>query len=192
MIEGIPVSNGQYSGGAFHWLAPFPILTGIGLVLGYALLGAGWLVLKSEGSLRDWARYRIPRLAAAVLTVMFVAFPVTRHLDPAARRNLDARPWGLGFAALGILALIAVSMSARIKRDGFPFPMTALFFLLAFLALGAMFWPYMIPYTVTIGNAAAPDASLNFLSYGAAVILPFVAFYSIRVYRVFRGKVRKG
>jgi cytochrome d ubiquinol oxidase subunit II len=60
MIRGIPVANGQYVGGAFDWLAPLPILCGIGLVLGYALLGAGWLVLKCEGALRDWARRRIP------------------------------------------------------------------------------------------------------------------------------------
>jgi cytochrome d ubiquinol oxidase subunit II len=60
MIRGIPVVDGQYAGGAFEWFAPFPILTGIGLVLGYALLGAGWLVLKSEGELRTWAYERIP------------------------------------------------------------------------------------------------------------------------------------
>jgi cytochrome d ubiquinol oxidase subunit II len=191
MIEGIPVSSGQYSGGAFGWLAPFPVITGIGLVLGYALLGAGWLVLKTEGSLRDWARYRIPRLAVAVLAIMFVAFMVTAGLDPTARRNLHARPWGLVFTVIGILALIALFMCARVKRDVFPFAMTVLFFLSAFLTLGAMFWPYMIPYTVTIGNAAAPDASLSFLFYGALVILPMVAFYTIRVYRIFRGKVRK-
>src|SRR5271155_5175871 len=106
MIRGIPVSNGQYAGDAFGWLKPFPILTGIGLVLGYALLGAGWLVLKSEGPLRDWARRRIPWLAAAVLAVMFVAFISTRGLDPQARGNLQARPWGLVFAAIGIFALI--------------------------------------------------------------------------------------
>ena len=89
MIRGIPVSNGQYSGGVFGWLAPFPILTGIGLVLGYALLGAGWLVLKSEGILRDWARRRIPWLAAAVLAVIFVAFTATTDLDPLALGNMQ-------------------------------------------------------------------------------------------------------
>ena len=192
MIEGIPVSNGQYSGGAFRWLAPFPFLTGVGLVLGYALLGAGWLVLKSEGRLYDWARYRIPRLAALVLAVMFLAFPITRHLDPGARGHLAARPWGLGFVVIAILTLIAVFMSSQIKRDGFPFAMTALFFFAAFLALGAMFWPYMIPYAVTVANAAAPDTSLSFLSYGAIVILPLMAFFTVRVYGAFRGKVRKG
>jgi cytochrome bd ubiquinol oxidase subunit II len=192
MIRGIPVSNGQYSGGAFGWLAPFPIMTGVGLVLGYALLGAGWLVLKSEGPLRDWARRRIPWLAAAVLAVMFVALITTTDLDPLARGNLHARPWGFVFAAIGILALISVFVGSRSKRDGFPFAMTVLFFLSAFLALGTMFWPYIIPYRITVGNAASPDASLSFLFYGALVILPFVTGYTMHVYWIFRGKIREG
>ena len=74
MIRGIPVAGGQYAGGAFEWLAPLPMLCGIGLVVGYALLGAGWLVLKCEGALREWARRRIPWLAIAVLAVLAVAF----------------------------------------------------------------------------------------------------------------------
>ena len=192
MIRGIPVSNGQYSGGAFGWLKPFPIMTGIGLVLGYALLGAGWLVLKSESPLRDWARQRIPWLAAAVLAVMLVAAISTRSLDPHARSNLQGRPWGLVFAAIGILALIAVFFGSRSKRDGLPFAMTVLFFLSAFLALGTMFWPYIIPYRITVGNAVAPDSSLSFLFYGAVVILPVIAFYTVRVYWIFRGKIREG
>jgi cytochrome d ubiquinol oxidase subunit II len=190
MIRGIPVSNDQYSGGVFAWLAPFPIMTGIGLVLGYAMLGSGWLVLKSEGALRDCARRRIPWLSAAVLALMFAAFVGTGDLDPSARSNLHARPWGFVMVAVGVSALIAVFASSRSKRDGFPFAMSVLFFLSAFLALGAMFWPYIIPYRITIGNAAAPDASLSFLFYGAVVILPVVALYTIRVYWIFRGKIR--
>src|SRR5215468_4705025 len=74
MIRGIPVANGQYAGGAFAWLAPLPVLTGTGLVLGYALLGAGWLVMKSDGELREWARKRIPWLVVLVLVVLALAF----------------------------------------------------------------------------------------------------------------------
>jgi cytochrome bd ubiquinol oxidase subunit II len=70
--------------------------------------------------------------------------------------------------------------------------LTALFFLAAFLSLGVMFWPYMIPYSITVANAAAPDASLAFLFYGGIVVLPAIAVYTIGVYWVFRGKVRMG
>ena len=81
MMRGIPVENGQYAGGAFVWLHPFPVLTGIGLVLGYALLGAGWLVFKTEGALRDWAYARIPWLVAGGL----------RGAGPGLRRLADGR-----------------------------------------------------------------------------------------------------
>jgi cytochrome d ubiquinol oxidase subunit II len=85
MIEGIPVANNQYSGGPFLWLAPFPILTGIGLVLGYALLGAGWLALKTEGSLQSWAFARIPWLGGAVIAVIVIAVVFTLDRSAIAR-----------------------------------------------------------------------------------------------------------
>jgi len=190
MIIGIPVSNGQYSGGTFRWLAPFPMMTGTGLVFGYALLGACWLVLKSKGALHDWARRRIPWLVAAVLVVMFTVFWATADLNPLARGNLHTRPWGLISAGIGIIALIGVVAGSRSKQDWFPFATTVLFFISAFLALGAMFWPYIIPYSITVGNAAAPDASLSFFFLGAVVILPLITVYTIQVYWIFRGKTR--
>jgi cytochrome d ubiquinol oxidase subunit II len=161
-------------------------------VLGYALLGAGWLVLKSDGALRDWAYARIRWLAAGVLAVLFLAFTVTFDYSLLARTDLQTRSWGVAFPLIGVLALVGVVIGARKKRDGLPFAMTVLFFLAAFLSLGVMFWPYMIPYSVTVANAAAPDASLRFLFYGGVVVLPVIAAYTIGVYWVFRGKVRKG
>ena len=79
MIRGIPVENMQYAGDAFTWLHPFPVLTGIGLMAGYALLGACWLVLKTEGTLRDWAYARIPWLVAAVFAVLGPRLPHRAH-----------------------------------------------------------------------------------------------------------------
>ncbi len=192
MLRGIPVADGQYAGGLLGWLHPFPILTGTGLVLGYALLGAGWLVLKSEGDLRAWAYRRIPWLAGGVLAVLALAFTLTFDYSVLARGNLQARPWALALPALGVAALAATLIGAYRMRDGIPFAMTALFFLFAFLSLGALFWPYMIPYSVTVASAAAPDASLRFLFYGGVVVLPIVGAYTIGVYWVFRGKVRGG
>jgi cytochrome bd ubiquinol oxidase subunit II len=191
MIRGIPVVGGQYAGGALGWLHPFAILTGIGLVLGYALLGAGWLVLKSEGELREWARRRIRWLAGGVLAVLFLAFTFTFDFDILARSNLYARPWGFLFPGIALLALAGIVVVADRARDELPFAMTALFFVAAFLSLGAMFWPYLIPYSVTVADAAAPDASLQFLFYGGIVVLPVIALYTIAVYWAFRGKVRR-
>jgi cytochrome d ubiquinol oxidase subunit II len=191
MMRGIPVVDGQYAGGPFGWLHPFAILTGIGLVLGYALLGAGWLVLKSEGELRDWAYRRIPWLAGGVLAVLALAFALTFDYSILARSNLQGRPWGLAFPIAGILALVGVIAGTRTKRDGLPFLLAVFFFVAAFLSLGVMFWPYMIPYSVTVASAAAPEPSLSFLFYGGVVVIPIIAAYTVGVYWVFRGKVRR-
>jgi cytochrome d ubiquinol oxidase subunit II len=192
MMRGIPVADGQYAGSSFGWLHPFAILTGIGLVLGYALLGAGWLVLKSDGELRDWAYRRIPWLAVGVLAVLALAFALTFDYSVLARGNLQSRPWGLVFPITGILTLVGVIIGAWKKLDGLPFALAAIFFLAAYLSLGVMFWPYMIPYAVTVADAAAPDTSLSFLFYGGVVVLPIIAAYTIGVYWVFRGKIHKG
>ena len=96
------------------------------------------------------------------------------------------------FPAIGGLALLGILLGARRKHDVLPFAMTALFFLCAYLTLGVMFWPYMIPYTVTVAKAAAPEASLGFLFYGAVIVLPVIAAYTVHVYWVFRGKVHAG
>lgn len=192
MMLGIPVTNGQYAGDAFSWLHPFAVLTGIGLVLGYALLGASWLVLKSEGDLHDWALHRIRWLAAGVLVVLFLAFTLTFDYSVLARNNLQARAWGLIFPAIGVFALAVLLTRATKQGDKLPLAMTILLFLASFLSLAVMFWPYMIPYSITVANAAAPDVSLRFLLYAGVVVLPIIAIYTISVYWVFRGKLREG
>jgi cytochrome d ubiquinol oxidase subunit II len=155
MIRGIPVVNGQYAGGSFDWVAPLPVFCGIGLVFDYALLSASWLVLKSEGALRDSAWLKAPRLAGTVLVVLALA-----TVASIAERDLIigtvflGRLWGLVFPAIGLLAMLGIFKSARTSRDGRPFAMTVLFFVASFATLAVLFWPYMIPYSVTVGSAA--------------------------------------
>jgi cytochrome d ubiquinol oxidase subunit II len=191
MIRGIRVVDGQYAGGAFEWLAPLPVLCGIGLVLGDALLGAGWLVMKCEGAPREWARARIPWLATAVLVVLTLAFFAALFDRERIGTGLADRLWGLVFPAIGLLAIGGVFLGVRWRRDGMPFAMTVLFFAAAFLTLAVLFWPFMIPYQVTVANAAAPEASLSFLSWGAFVVLPVIAIYTASVFWFFRGKLYK-
>jgi cytochrome bd-type quinol oxidase subunit 2 len=103
------------------------------------------------------------------------------------------RPWGLVFPLIGLLAMCGVFAGVRRRRDAWPFALTAVFFVAAFLSLAVMFWPYVIPYTITVGNAAAPEKTLSFLFWGAGVfVLPVIAIYTGLVYWVFRGKLRKG
>jgi cytochrome d ubiquinol oxidase subunit II len=194
MMRGIPVENAQYAGTAFGWLHPFSVLTGIGLVLGYPLLGAGWLVLKSEGVLRAWAYARIPWLAAAVSTVLGLAFIVAVTVDAAALSQGISRlqGWGFVFPIAGVAALLGVFAGARARHDLAPFAFTSLFFVASYLTLGVMMWPYMVPYTITVANAAAPNASLQFLFYGGVAVLPVIALYTIGIYWIFRGKTGRG
>jgi cytochrome d ubiquinol oxidase subunit II len=194
MIRGIPVANGQYAGGSFEWLAPFPVFTGIGLVLGYALLGAGWLILKSEGALRDWASLRVPRLAGAVLLILAAASVASIvERDKIIGIMFLGRVWGLIFPVIGLLAMLGLFTRVRHRHDAWPFAMTVLFFLASFATLAVLFWPYMIPYSITVGNAAAPEASLAFLFWGAGLfVLPVIVIYTIAVYWLFRGKLRAG
>jgi cytochrome d ubiquinol oxidase subunit II len=191
MICGVSVKAGQYDGNAFEWVAPLSVLTGIGLVIGYALLGAGWIVLKSDGELREWARRRIPALVLTVLVVLIVAVVAALWNRERIGADLNNRLWGLVFPGIGLLAMGGVLIGVRERRDGMPFVMTVAFFIASFLTLAVLFWPYMIPYQVTIADAAAPDKSLSFLFWGAGVfVLPVIVVYTAVVYWVFRGKLR--
>ena len=191
LMRGIPVENGQYAGGSFSWLHPFPILTGVGLVFGYALLGAGWLVLKNDGPLRDWARARISRLLLGVAVALGVAFAVALTVDltdELARGAHQISGLVLLLPLVSAGALLGVWFAAKSHYDRLPFGLMVIFFIATFATLAAMMWPYMIPYALTVADAAAPEASLRFFSYGGFVALPIIAIYTVGVYWVFRGK----
>ena len=190
MIRGIPVVDGQYAGGAFEWLAPLPVLCGVGLMLGYALLGAGWLVMKCEGELQEWARQRIPWLAVSVAIVVMTAFQFA--LLDRDRIATNFIGWGLALPILSLVVMAGVILGAIFRSNSLPFVLTVAFFIASLLTLALLFWPYMIPYTITIGNAAAPDKTLSFFFWGAGVfVLPVIVIYTAGVYWVFRGKFLK-
>jgi cytochrome d ubiquinol oxidase subunit II len=192
MIRGIPVTDGHYSGGAFEWFAPFPVFCGLGLVFGYSLLGAAWLVLKADGETQEWAYRRIPWTVGAVVVVLIVAIVLTFDIRDKIESHIVHRYWGAVFPAIGAFALAGVVLGARKRWDHAPFILASLFFLAAFLTLAVMFWPYMIPYSITVANAAAPAQSLQFMFYAGVVVLPVIMIYTAAVYWIFRGKVRRG
>jgi cytochrome d ubiquinol oxidase subunit II len=191
LVEGLPIENGNYTGGDFGWLSPFAVLCGIGLCLGYALLGACWLVKKCEGEVRDDAWRQIPRLTVGVGMFLVVAFiyALAEHLQ-LMHRWID-RPYLLLFPAIGIAAAAALAASIRRQQDAWPFYMVALAFMAAFGTLAISFWPYMIPFAITINDAAAPHSSLAFMFWGEGIfIFPLMLIYAAISYSVFRGKVR--
>ena len=191
LVEGLPIENGQYTGGDFGWFSPFAALCGVALCLGYALLGACWLVKKCETEVRDIAWRQIPFLAVGVLTslVIVFTFALAENL-PLVHRWIE-RPYLFVFPAIGAAAAVVLADSVRRRRDAWPFYMVALIFASAFGTLAISFWPYMIPGAITIDEAAAPHSSLTFMFWGAGLfVFPLMLIYTVISYHVFRGKVR--
>ncbi|MBK8175548.1 MAG: cytochrome d ubiquinol oxidase subunit II [Rhodospirillales bacterium] len=193
IVEGLPIEGGRFVGGPFDWVSPFAVACGIGLVLGYTLIGAGWVVMKTEGPLRDWAYNRIIPLSACLLAFLAIAFGYALTADLRVMGRWFDRPWLLVFPILGLCAMAGLLAGVRRRLDWAPFTAVVVVFLTAFGTMAASFWPYMIPFSVTIDEAAAPVSSLRFLFYGGGtVVLPIILAYTITVYWIFRGKVRDG
>jgi cytochrome d ubiquinol oxidase subunit II len=190
LVEGLRFTNGQYSGGEFGWLTPFAVLCGIGLCLGYALLGACWLVTKCDTEVRDMAYRQIRVLAIGVLVFLVVvfAYALTEHL-PILHRWID-RPYLFVFPAISVVAAIVLAVNILRHNDLWPFYAVAVIFVSAFGTLALSFWPYMIPFVITIDEAAAPQSSLAFMFWGGVIVFPLMLLYTVISYSVFRGKVR--
>jgi cytochrome bd ubiquinol oxidase subunit II len=190
LVEGLPIAHGEYSGGEFGWLSAFSVLCGVGLCLGYTLLGACWLIRKCDGEARASAYRLIPYLSLALLVFLVVVFvyALAENLQVMGRW-LD-RPYLFAFPLVAAGAAIVLTVSVRHRRDGPPFNMGALVFVAAFGTLAVSFWPYMIPFSITVQQAAAPHSTLAFLFWGAGlVVFPLMLLYTVMSYRVFRGKV---
>jgi cytochrome bd ubiquinol oxidase subunit II len=190
LVEGLPIKDDQYTGGDLGWFSPFAALCGVGLCLGYALLGASWLIRKCEGEIRDCAYRQLPYLAVGVLIFLAAVFvyALAENL-PILTRWLE-RPYLFALPTLGAIAVAALAISIRRRRDSWPFYAVAAIFLSAFATLAISFWPYMIPFVITIDDAASPHSSLAFMFWGAGLfVFPLMLIYTIVSYRVFRGKV---
>ena len=191
LVEELPIANGQYIGGEFGWFSPFAVLCGIGLCLGDTLLGACWLVKKCETELRDAAYRLIPYLAVGLLAFLIVVFAYALAEDLRVIGRWLERPYLFIFPAFGVIAALVAAKSVRSRWDGVPFYMVALIFAAAFGTLAISFWPYMIPFSITIEEAAAPHSSLAFMFWGAGLfIFPLMLLYTVISYTVFRGKLR--
>ena len=145
---------------------------------------------KSEGELREFAYRLIPYLSIGLLIFLIVVFgyALVEHL-----RVIDRwleRPYLFVFPAIGAVAAIVLAVSVRMRRDRPPFYMVSLIFAAAFGTLAISFWPYMIPVSITIAEAAAPHSSLAFMFWGAGLfVFPLMLIYTAISYSVFRGKV---
>jgi cytochrome d ubiquinol oxidase subunit II len=192
LLEGIEVSGRAYGGGWFDWLTPFSLLTGAGLVIGYALLGACWLIWKTEGSLQQQARRWARRLLPALLIAIGLVSLATPFLEGQYHQRWFVAP-GL-YVAVPMPLLVAAaafagwrSLSGR--RDWAPFLWSLALFGLSMIGLAVSIWPDVIPGRLTIWDAAAPHSSQAFMLVGAVMLIPLILAYTAWSYWVFRGKV---
>ena len=190
LVEGLPIVGGQYAGGEFGWFSPFAALCGLGLCLGYALLGACWLIKKSEGELREHAYRLVPYLAIGLLIFLIVVFAYALAENLRVIGRWLERPYLFVFPVIGALSALVLAFSVRFRHDDVPFPMVVLIFIAAFGTLAVSFWPYIIPFTLTIEDAAAPQSTLAFMFWGEGLfIFPILLLYAVINFTVFRGKV---
>jgi cytochrome d ubiquinol oxidase subunit II len=192
LVQGIDVVDRQYAGGWWDWLTPFSILTGVAVVVGYGLLGATWLNLKTTGDLQVRAKRFAILAGAGTLALIGVVSIWTPFLEPVYFERWFQWPTAFFSAFVPLLlAICAFGLWHGLTNDKHlqPFLSALGLFVLSFAGVGISFYPYIVPGALTIKEAAAPDDSLRFLLVGAAVLIPVILAYTGYAYWVFRGKV---
>jgi cytochrome bd ubiquinol oxidase subunit II len=192
LVQGIDVANRSYAGGWWDWLTPFSLLTGVALVVGYALLGATWLAMKTEGHLLHRARRFAWTSGIATLGLIGIVSLWTPFLNPVYLDRWFAWPTVVFSVVVPLLVALCAWLLLRgllDHRPAQPFLAALGLFVLCYAGLGISFYPYIVPTSVTIWEAAGPDESLAFLLIGAAVLIPIILAYTAYAYWVFRGKV---
>jgi cytochrome d ubiquinol oxidase subunit II len=195
ILQGVHVEGRHYAGGWWDWLTPFSVLTGLALVVGYALLGATWLVMKTEGELRD----RVYRLSWFLLFAMLGAIGAVSIATPFLHFQYAQRwfawpnviltaPVPIAVAAVTVMLLRSLAN----RQDYRPFFLSLALFALSYAGLGISMYPYIVPQSITIWQAASPENSQVFMLFGVAVLVPLILGYTAWAYWVFRGKVRPG
>jgi cytochrome d ubiquinol oxidase subunit II len=192
LVQGIPVEDRAYAGGWWDWLTPFSIVTGLAIVVGYALLGATWLIMKTQGELAEQARAIALKSAFATVAAIGIVSLWTPFLEPVYLQRWFGWPTAIfsvivPLLVLGCLYLLLTGIQEQHDRQ--PFIAALGLFLLGYIGIGISFYPYMVPPSLTIWDAAAPNESLAFLLVGALVLVPIILAYTAYSYWVFRGKV---
>ncbi|MES2919793.1 MAG: cytochrome d ubiquinol oxidase subunit II [Pseudomonadota bacterium] len=194
-LQGFKVDGRQFAGGVFDWFTPFGVGCGVALVTGYALLGASWLILKTEGLLQ--ARFYQLALPLAAIMISFIGvFCIWAPLTyPAIARRWFSLPAFFFLLPIPLITAgvaLALIRALRQRREAQPFLLSLLLLLLTYLGFGVNLWPYVVPPSITLWEAATAPSSQVFLLVGVLLLMPAILFYTGYSYYVFRGKVRVG
>ena len=192
LLQGIKVDGRAYGGGWWDWLSAFSLLTGVAVLSGYTLLGACWLVWRTEGPVQDKALGIARWTGISTVGFIVAVSAATPFLNYGYYKRWFAWPNILAVAPVPILvALIALALGRALakRRERAPMLLALALFFLCFVGLGISMFPYIVPDSVTIWQAAAPAKSQIFVLVGAAVMIPIILAYTAHAYWVFRGKV---
>jgi cytochrome d ubiquinol oxidase subunit II len=190
-VQGIAVEGRSYAGGWFDWLTPLSLFTGGALMAGYALLGAGWLVMKTREELQARSRRLMRPLAWLVVGAIAVVSLWTPLVNPAIAARWFTWP-NIAYLSpvpiLVALGIVALDRAIAAGREARPFLLALGLFVLSYLGLGISLFPLVVPPSISIWAAAAPRETLVFFLVGAVILLPVILGYTAYVYWVFRGK----
>ncbi|MBV7257395.1 cytochrome d ubiquinol oxidase subunit II [Pacificimonas sp. WHA3] len=192
LLDGIAVEARAYAGGWWDWLSPFSILTGISVIVGYALLGATFLIYKVEGNANVIAKRFAWRLFWGTGAAIAAVSAGTLFLSQRYFEKWFSMPGLVYTSIVPILVAVLCFLFIRAMRRGqelAPFLICLGLFLVTFAGLGVSMWPDIIPGAVSIMDAAAPAKSQIFMLVGAAIMMPIIIAYTAYAYWVFRGKV---
>ena len=189
----ITVVDGRFAGGPFDWLGPFSILTGLGVVAGYALLGACWLIWKTEGSTQTFGR----ELILPVLLCVGVALIAVSIWTPFAMPKIDQRWFGwpntlllLPLPIVAVAAWFGILSMRWSPREWVPMALALLLFQISLAGLGASIWPAALPGVMTIWEASSMHRTQAIVAGAIVVILPIILAYIGYGYWIFRGKTK--
>jgi cytochrome d ubiquinol oxidase subunit II len=191
-VLGFRIHEREYVGGVMEWLTPFSLMTGVAVVCGYALLGACWLLIKTEGHLQEWARRAAIRLLIVILAFIGLVSIWTPLADTAIAARWFSWPNLAYLSPVPVLTgAVALSLynSLRTGHEQAPFVLCVILYVLTLAGLAISLWPYIVPRSLTIWQVASPPESQIFILVGVAIIIPIVLLYTGHSYYVFRGKV---
>lgn len=191
-IQGFNFSGGLIQAGAYDWFTPFSIITGIAVVVGYALLGATWLIMRTEGALQDHMFYMAKRLLIIVGFFLIVVSIWTPFIDPYVLHRWFSLPNFIYLSPLPITTVIIsyfAFIGLRRRWEYLPFILSVGIFWCAYVGFCISIWPYIVPREITIWQAASPPSSLKFTLIGVCILLPVLLTYTLYAYYVFRGKI---
>ena len=192
LLQGIAVEGRAYAGSWWDWLTPYTLMTGLGTVAGYALLGATWLIWKLDGPEQDHARRLAIRAGGATIALMGAVSLYNIALNEEYAAHWLSAPQIYWVAPVPIVtAAVSLSLLHGIlnARNSKPFWLAIALFFLGMSGLGVTIWPYVVPPGITIWDAAAPERSQIFMLVGAGLTMPLIIGYTAWAYWVFRGKV---